>query len=157
MEEFTTTTEKQHSEFKSFDIVRIKNQMTKFNEMINKADIEMANKLVAEDAPFYTPAFPEAVYGGKGYLSLVFWLRKSFPDVQWKMEEIIVERNKAAVSWICSGTHTGDNFMGISRTGKAFRARFMNIYTFNEGYKITSDKAAEGMIAILGALKGGTL
>ncbi len=56
-----------------------------------------------------------------------------------------------------SGTHTGDNFMGISRTGKPFSARFMNIYTSNESYKITSDTAAEGMIAILGALKGGTL
>ncbi len=52
---------------KSFDIVRIKDQMTKFNERINKANIEIANKLVAEDAPFYTP-----VYGGKGYFSLVF-------------------------------------------------------------------------------------
>ncbi len=153
-EEVMSVMEQQSSKLESFDIIRIKEQMVRFNEMINKADMKLANELIAEDAPFYTPAFPEAVYGGKGYLSLVFWLRKSFPDVQWQIEEMIAEKNKVAVSWICRGTHTGDDFMGISQTGKTFSARFMNIYTFNESYKITSDTAAEGMIAILGALKG---
>ena len=143
--------ESQSSRISSFDVLRIKDQMTKFNTMINTANLEMANELVADDAPFYTPAFSEPAYGGSGYLSLVFWLRESFPDIQWKMEELIVEKNKAAVSWIASGTHKGD-FMGIPATGKTFSARVMNIYSFNESYKITSDIAAEGMIAILQAI-----
>lgn len=150
-EEVMSTIERQSSETSSSEVQIIKDQMAKFNTMINTADLKMANDLIADDAPFYTPAFREPAYGGAGYLSLVFWLRKSFPNVQWKMEEIIVEKNKAAVSWICSGTHKGD-FMGIPATGRDFSARFMNIYSFNENHKIISDTAAEGMIAIFQAL-----
>lgn len=133
------------------DLAILKNQMKKFETMVNTADIELANELVDSKAPFFTPAFPEPVYGGEGYLSLVFWLRKSFSNVQWKLEEMIAEDNKVAVRWTCSGTHDGD-FMGIPATGKSFSASFMNFYAFNEQYKVISDTAAEGMIAIIRAL-----
>lgn len=133
------------------DLAILKNQMKKFETMVNTADIELANELVDSKAPFFTPAFPEPVYGGEGYLSLVFYLRKSFSNVQWKLEEMIAEDNKVAVRWTCSGTHDGD-FMGIPATGKSFSASFMNFYAFNEQYKVISDTAAEGMIAIIRAL-----
>lgn len=136
------------------DLEILKNQIKKFETMINTADVNMANELVDSKAPFYTPAFPEPVYGGEGYLSLVFWLRKSFSDVQWKLEEMVAEGNKVAVHWTCSGTHDGD-FMGIPATGKSFSASFMNFYTFNDHYKIVSDTAAEGMIAIFRSLQVG--
>ena len=133
------------------DLAILKNQMKKFETMVNTANVELANELVDPNAPFFTPAFPERVYGGEGYLSLVFWLRKSFSNVQWKLEEMIAEDNKVAVRWTCSGTHDGE-FMGIPATGKSFSASFMNFYAFNEQYKVISDTAAEGMIAILRAL-----
>ena len=133
------------------DLAILKNQMKKFETMVNTANVELANELVNPNAPFFTPAFPEPVYGGEGYLSLVFWLRKSFSNVQWKLEEMIAEDNKVAVRWTCSGTHDGE-FMGIPATGKSFSASFMNFYAFNEQYKVISDTAAEGMIAILRAL-----
>ncbi len=134
------------------DLEILKNQIKKFETMVNSADVNMANELVDSKAPFYTPAFPEPVYGGEGYLSLVFWLRKSFSNVHWKLEEMIAEGNKVAVRWTCSGTHDGD-FMGIPATGKSFSACFMNFYAFNEQYKIISDTAAEGMIAIFRSLQ----
>ncbi len=43
----------------------------KFETMINTADEKLAEELVASDAAFYTPASPEPLYGGKGYLSVV--------------------------------------------------------------------------------------
>lgn len=134
------------------DLAILKNQMKKFETMVNTANVELANELVDPNAPFFTPAFPEPVYGGEGYLSLVFWLRKSFSNVQWKLEEMIAEDNKVAVRWTCFGTHDGE-FMGIPATGKSFSASFMNFYAFNEQYKVISDTAAEGMIAILRALE----
>ena len=133
------------------DLAILKNQMKKFETMVNTANVELANELVDPNAPFFTPAFPEPVYGGEGYLSLVFWLRKSFSNVQWKLEEMIAEDNKVAVRWTCYGTHDGE-FMGIPATGKSFSASFMNFYAFNEQYKVISDTAAEGMIAILRTL-----
>lgn len=136
------------------DLNILKNKIKQFETMVNTADINLANELIDSHAPFYTPAFTEPVYGGEGYLSLVFYLRKSFSNIQWKLEEMIAEDNKVAVLWRCSGSHDGV-FMGIPATGKNFSVTFMNFYAFNAQYKIISDTAAEGMIGIFKALKDG--
>lgn len=128
-----------------------KELMKKFEKMINTADETLAEELVDAKAAFYTPASKEPLYGGKGYLSVVYWMREGFSDVQWKLEEMIAEDSKVAVRWTCTGTHDG-NFMGLKPTGKHFSACIMNFYYFNEEGKIINDIAAEGMIAILRAL-----
>ncbi len=129
-------------------IQRNKETISKFETMINTADKNLAKELISEKASFYTPASPEPLYGGEGYLSLVFWLRKSFSDVQWKLEEIIAEPEKVAVKWTLTGTHDGE-FLGISATQKHITTTFMNFYYFDKDGKITKDVAAEGMIGLL--------
>ncbi len=121
--------------------------MRKFETMINTADYALADELVAVDAPFYTPASPTPLYGGKGYLSVVLWMRQSFSDVQWKLEEMVAEGNIVAVRWTLSGTNDGE-FMGHPATGEHFSTSVMNFYYFNDEGKIVNDIAAEGMIGI---------
>lgn len=127
---------------------RNKELMKKFESMINTADEQMAEELVASDAPFYTPASPEPLYGGKGYLSVVRWMRKGFSDVQWHITDMAADVDKVAVKWDLTGTHDGD-FMGIAPTGKKISVCVMNFYYFNKEGKVTNDTAAEGMIGIL--------
>ena len=122
--------------------------MKRFETMINTADASIAKELVADDAPFYTPASPSPLYGGEGYLSVVHWMRQSFPDVQWKLEDMVAEGNVVAVRWTLSGTHKGE-FMGMPATDKHFSTSVMNFYYFNNDGKIVNDIAAEGMIGIL--------
>lgn len=126
--------------------------MKQFEQVINTADETKAEQLIAPDAPFITPASPTPLYGGKGYLSLVHWLRQSFPDVQWHALDMVAQDNKVAVLWECTGTHKGD-FMGIPATQKNFKTTFMNFYYFNEKGQITKDVAGVGMIGIIQALK----
>lgn len=126
--------------------------MQKFQTMINAADEKLAAELIDDHASFFTPASPEPLYGGKGYLSLVYWLRESFSNVQWHMRDIAAAEDKAAVMWECSGTHDGQ-FMDIPATNKTFKTVFMNFYYFNESGKIVKDVAGTGMIGILQALK----
>lgn len=126
--------------------------MKQFEQVINTADETKAEQLIAPDAPFITPASPTPLYGGKGYLSLVHWLRQSFPDVQWHALDMATQDNKVAVLWECTGTHKGD-FMGIPATQKSFKTTFMNFYYFNEKGQITKDVAGVGMIGIIQALK----
>ena len=134
---------------------RNKELMKKFERMINTADDELAAELVADDAPFYTPACPEPLYGGKGYLSVVHWMRQGFSDVQWKLNDMVADEEKVAVYWTLTGTHDGE-FLGIRPTGNKISVSVMNFYYFNAQGKITNDIAAEGMIGILrgiGAIK----
>lgn len=126
--------------------------MKQFEQVINTADETKAEQLIAPDAPFITSASPTPLYGGKGYLSLVHWLRQSFPDVQWHALDMVAQDNKVAVLWECTGTHKGD-FMGIPATQKSFKTTFMNFYYFNEKGQITKDIAGVGMIGIIQALK----
>ena len=126
--------------------------MKQFEQVINTADEAKAEQLIAQDASFITPASPTPLYGGKGYLSLVHWLRQSFPDVQWHALDIVAQEDKVAVLWECTGTHKGD-FMGIPATQKQFKTTFMNFYYFNEKGQITKDIAGVGMIGILQALR----
>jgi Predicted ester cyclase len=126
--------------------------MKQFEQVINSADEAKAEQLIAQDASFITPASPTPLYGGKGYLSLVHWLRKSFPDVQWHALDMVAQEDKVAVLWECTGTHKGD-FMGIPATNKQFKTTFMNFYYFNDKGQITKDIAGVGMIGILQALR----
>lgn len=140
-------------------IERNKELMKKFETMINTADEKLAEELVANDAPFYTPASPKPLYGGRGYLSVVHWMRKGFSDVQWYIKDIVADIDKVAVMWNLVGTHDGE-FMGIAPTGKNISVCVMNFYYFNKEGKVTNDIAAEGMIGIikpLGLLKSNDL
>lgn len=116
--------------------------------MINTADEELAEELVDKNASFYTPASPNPLYGGKGYLSVVHWMREGFSDVQWHIKDIVADETKVAVKWELTGTHNG-NFMGIEPTYKKISVCVMNFYYFNEAGKVTNDIAAEGMLGIL--------
>ena len=129
-------------------VKRNKKLMKKFEQMINTADDELAAELVADDAPFYTPASPEPLYGGKGYLSVVYWMRQGFSDVQWKLKDMVADEEKVAAYWTLTGTHDGE-FLGIGPTGNKISVSVMNFYYFNAQGKITNDIAAEGMIGIL--------
>lgn len=127
---------------------RNKETIKRFETAINTADATLAEELLAQDAPFDTPAFDKPVYGAKGYLSLVTFLRASFPDIRWKAEQCAAEGNTVAVRWTCTGTHLGP-FMGTAATGKKFSVCFMNFYEFNQDGKIIKDTAGTGMIGIL--------
>jgi len=129
-------------------IERNKKLIEKFEIMINTADEVLAEELVASDALFYTPASPQALYGGKGYLSIVHWMRKGFSDVQWHIKDLVADDEKVAVKWDLTGTHDGE-FMGIKPTGNKISVCVMNFYYFNKDGKVINDIAAEGMIGIL--------
>ena len=122
--------------------------MKKFEVMINTNDLVLAQELISDKASFYTPASPVPLYGGKGYLSVVDWMRTGFSDVQWKLEEMVASEDKVAVRWTLTGTHDGE-FLGVKATGKKIKTSVMNFYYFNKDGKITNDIAAEGMIGIL--------
>ncbi len=129
----------------------MKNIMEKFKLMINTNNKKLAEELIADNAEFQSLTSPEILYGGKGYLSVVDFMRKSFSDIHWEIEDIISGDKKVAVSWICSGTHDGI-FMEMPPSGKKFSFRCMNFYYFNDDGKIIKDVAAQGMAGLFEAL-----
>lgn len=122
--------------------------MKQFETMINTADEKLAEKLISAAASFYTPVSPEPLYGGKGYLSVVHWMRMGFSDVQWHIKDFVADNEKVAVCWVLTGTHDGE-FLGVMPTGNKIDTTVMNFYYFNEEGQIINDVAAVGMAGIL--------
>lgn len=60
-----------------YETERNKALMKKFEKCINTMDEKLAEELIDSKAEFRTPASPNILYGGKGYLSLVEFLRKN--------------------------------------------------------------------------------
>lgn len=132
-------------------IERNKKNIERFKDCINTNDKKLAEELIDSKAEFASLISEEKLFGGSGYLSVVEFMRKSFSDIRWEIEDIAAEENKVAVSWICSGTHDGE-FMNFPASGKKFSFSCMNFYYFNDEGKITKDVAAQGMMGLLQSL-----
>lgn len=129
---------------------RNREAMRLFETCINSNDLELGRKLISPRALFKTPVSPEPLRGAEGYLSVVALMRKSFPDVRWKLEDMVADEKTVAVEWTCSGTFSGDApFAGIEPNGRTFSTTVMNFYKFDADGLIVDDIAGTGVAGIL--------
>ena len=130
--------------------------MDRFVQFINTADARLASELVAADAVFHVPGRPEPVRGPEGYLEIIGMMRGGFPDVQWTLEETVIEGDVIAARYTMRGTHRGP-FFGMPPTGKAIVVQALNIYRLSVG-KIVSEVGQPDLLGLLqqiGALPKG--
>ena len=131
-------------------IERNRGTMRRFETCINTNDLSMGEELISSSAAFTTPVSPEPLHGAKGYLSVVEFMRRSFPDVQWKLVNMVSDETTVAVQWLCTGTFSGDApFAGLQPNGRKFSTTVMNFYTLDADGKIIDDVAATGIAGIL--------
>ena len=131
-------------------IERNRAAMRRFETCINTNDLALAKELISEKAAFMTPVSPTPLMGAEGYMSVVSMMRSSFPDVQWKLENMVADEKTVAVCWLCTGTFTGNvPFAGIDPNGRTFSTTVMNFYSFDDEGKIVNDVAAVGIAGIL--------
>ena len=131
-------------------IVRNRAIMREFEKCINTNDLELGRRLISDAARFMTPVSPTPLAGAEGYLSVVTMMRASFPDVQWKLVDMVADEKTVAVQWECSGTFNGDApFAGLQPNGRRFSTTVMNFYSFDSDGKICKDVAATGIAGIL--------
>ena len=124
--------------------------MQRFEACINTNDLALAKELISEKAAFMTPVSPTPLMGAEGYMSVVSMMRSSFPDVQWKLENMVADEKTVAVCWLCTGTFTGNApFAGVEPNGRTFATTVMNFYSFDGEGKIVNDVAAVGIAGIL--------
>jgi len=106
--------------------------MRRFVEFINTADSTMARDLVSPNAIFHVPGRPDPLTGPEGYLAIIAMMRGGFPDIQWTLEEMVVEPTKVAARFTMRGSHQGP-FLGIPPTGRTIAVQALNIYHLSDG------------------------
>ncbi|WP_417169252.1 ester cyclase [Victivallis sp.] len=131
-------------------IERNRAAMRRFETCINTNDLALGEELISPSAVFTAPFSPVPLYGAKGYLSVVDFMRRSFPDVHWTLEDMVADEKTIAVQWRCTGTFSGpDSFAGLPPNNRKFSTTVMNFYTFDEAGRIIADVSAVGIAGIL--------
>ena len=121
--------------------------MKRFVTFINTANEKLAEELISTDAKFYVPGQPEPMHGPGGYLAIIGMMRSGFSDIQWSLEDSVVEENKVAARFIMTGTHNG-TFFGVPPTGKAIKVQAVNFYRFSNG-QIVEEYGQPDMLGLL--------
>ena len=121
--------------------------MQRFLEFINTGSETLANELIAQDAVFNVPGHPEPMRGPEGYLAIVGMMREGFPDIQWRLDEMVAEGDKVAMRFTMKGTHRG-TFVGVPPTGKTIEAQSMAFYRLSGG-QIVGEHGLPDMLGLL--------
>jgi len=104
-----------------------------YEEVFNKGDLELADRLVAPNAVNHDPGAPPNIPGEAfGLKAVVTMLRSAFPDDHHTIEDLVAEGDKVVVRLTHSGTHQGP-FLGLVPTGKHITNTSIHIFRIASG------------------------
>ncbi|KAJ5640110.1 uncharacterized protein N7484_007972 [Penicillium longicatenatum] len=107
-------------------------RMNRFVEFINSGDETIGQEVVSEAAVFHVPFSDTPLKGLPGYMQVLGMMRSAYPDIQWTLDDTIIEDDRVVAQFTLRGTHEGE-FFGVPASGKKIQARAMNIYRFTDG------------------------
>ena len=110
-------------------------------EFYNQQEIEKVEKLFSPKHVFHFPGAPPMDWNS--HKQFIVGLSKAFPDLHFKVEDILTEGDKVAYRLTVSGTHKGE-FQGIPATGKIVSFEGFLIQDFD----VDNGKMAVGWIAL---------
>jgi steroid delta-isomerase-like uncharacterized protein len=121
--------------------------MKRFTDFINTASDELAGELISPQATFFVPGRSEPLQGPDGYQEIIAMMRAGFPDIQWTLEELIVEGDRVAARFTMRGTHLG-SFLGVPPSGKTIEVKAVNFYRFADG-QIVEEHGQPDLLGLL--------
>ena len=104
-------------------------------EVWNQGNAAAADELYARDYLAHTG--DGDLHGPHQFMQYLSEFRQSFPDLEFKIEDVIGEGDRVGVRWTGRGTHTGE-FEGLPATGKKCVATGFTFFRIAGG-KIVED------------------
>ncbi len=101
-----------------------------FEEIINQGRLAVADELMSPDVRFTNP--PVTLHNREEFKKLITMLRGGFPDIRFRIEDVVAEGDKVATRWTMSGTHRGE-FRGHAPSGKSMTVTGMDIFRITGG------------------------
>jgi steroid delta-isomerase-like uncharacterized protein len=106
-----------------------------YDEFLNAGNLDAADALMAADIIEHEESH-RAAPGLAGTKHIIATFRSAFPDLHFRVEDMIAEGDQVVTRVTMRGTHRSE-FMGIPPTGKKFEVQTIDIVRFAGG------KAAE--------------
>ena len=102
-----------------------------FNEVWNQGKLSLLDTLLAPTYINHTPSAPTKP-GPEGLKPIVSAIRHAFPDLHYKVEQIIATPEYVTIRVVMTGTQTGALF-GLPPSGKAIKVMQINIEKIENG------------------------
>ncbi len=102
--------------------------LKQLGEAWNGHNIESALRFYATDYEGFDISETAPRRGQRGAREWINRYWQAVPDMQFVMNQTVIEGNRAAVSWTAKGTHRG-HLMHIPPTGRAFKVRGVSFFT----------------------------
>jgi predicted ester cyclase len=125
----------------------------RFYEEISKGNLAVVDELIAADLVEHSPFVPGQASGRQGTLELFTMIRTVFPDLRFKVEDIVAEGDKVVSRGTFGGTQKGE-FMGIAPTGKQITVGLIEIVRIVAGKMVEHWNVVDnlGMMRQLGVV-----
>jgi len=103
-----------------------------YEDCLNKRNYGLLKEIISDE---YTGANGEK--GPAGFEQAIKPLIMAFPDIQWKVDDIVQEDDKVVIQHSWTGTHTGI-FRGIPASNKAVHDIGVGIFQFKDNKIISA-------------------
>jgi steroid delta-isomerase-like uncharacterized protein len=120
------------------------------DEVVNTQQLDRIPDYIAADMIKHTPGLSAGAAGLRQDFESFF---RAFPDMQFTVEDVVVEGNKVAARYYWTGTHQGD-FVGVAATGKQVTVTGLDLWQLRDGKCIEhwNQEDALGLLQQLGAI-----
>jgi predicted ester cyclase len=106
-------------------------------EGFNRGDWTVCETTMADDYTAFYGAEGKANVGRDEYVRVCRFLRKSFPDVNITIEDLVVEGDKIVMRYIERGALSGRAFLGIEPAGQEYAKPGTTVY------RVVDDRLAQ--------------
>jgi len=135
----------------------LKAKIFEFTEEVwHKGNLDALDDFLATDYVRHTnPGSREGgvdIHGIEDTRQSIAAMRAAFPDVHFANDDIMVDGDKVAARWTCTGTHRGE-YRGIAPTGRQVKFIGINIFRLRDG-KIIERWSVEERVHPLTATRG---
>lgn len=103
-----------------------------FSELFNQGRVELVPELLHPNYENHSPGSADLPHGRAGVAIVVQALRTAFPDLNYRIDDIVVGDDRVAVRTTLTGTHLGD-FFGLPATGRHVEVSQITIERFRDG------------------------
>jgi steroid delta-isomerase-like uncharacterized protein len=106
-----------------------------YDEIINRANLEMADEFIADGFVDHNPVAPGLPGGREGVRQTFAMFHSGLPDMHVTVEDQIAEGGTVVSRLRFRGTHKGE-FIGIQPTGKKLNISVIDVITLKDGKAI---------------------
>lgn len=85
-------------------------RMHRFVEFINSGNESIGADVVSESASFHVPFSETPLKGISGYMQILGMMRSAYPDIQWTLDDTVIEDDRVVAQFTIRGAHQGEFF-----------------------------------------------